>query len=147
MSVTIRPYQKRGRTGWEVDIRIELPDGTEHRLRRRSRVSSKSGSQRWGEHREWIWYEELKTRKANPAAKKEVPTLEQFAPRFVDEHPRAEGHKPSGIAAQPEEDDGVSRLRSVRAVADCGTGRGVEAYVMVVLGGDAGLRPRRDRRN
>ena len=33
MSVTIRKY-KRG--GWEVDIRVTLPDDTEHRQRRRA---------------------------------------------------------------------------------------------------------------
>jgi integrase len=34
-----------------------------------------------------------------PQTKKEVPTLEQFAPRFIDGHARANRHKPSGIAA------------------------------------------------
>jgi hypothetical protein len=34
-----------------------------------------------------------------PKAKKEVPTLETFAPRFVDGHARANRHKPSGINA------------------------------------------------
>ena len=56
MSVTVRPYR---RGGWEVDIRVELPDHTEHRQRRRSRVSSKSAAQRWGEAREREWYERL----------------------------------------------------------------------------------------
>jgi integrase len=97
MSVTVRPYRKRGRTGWEVDIRIELPDGTEHRRRLRSPLSSKSASQHWGEERDRIWYEELKSRKANPRQEKEVPTLKEFAPRFVDGHARANRHKPSGI--------------------------------------------------
>ena len=31
------------------------------------------------------------------APKKEVPTLTEFAPRFVDGHTRANRHKPSGI--------------------------------------------------
>ena len=34
MSVTIRPYQ--GGPEWEVDIRIELPDGTMKRERRKA---------------------------------------------------------------------------------------------------------------
>ena len=34
-----------------------------------------------------------------PRAKKEAPTLETFAPRFVDGHARANRHKPSGIAS------------------------------------------------
>ncbi len=33
-----------------------------------------------------------------PTTSKEVPTLEAFAPRFVDGHARANRHKPSGIA-------------------------------------------------
>ena len=32
-------------------------------------------------------------------ANREVPTLEAFAPRFVDGHARANRHKPSGIAS------------------------------------------------
>src|SRR5881392_4065752 len=34
-----------------------------------------------------------------PLPEKEVPTLETFAPRFVDGHARANRQKPSGIAA------------------------------------------------
>ena len=34
-----------------------------------------------------------------PAANREVPTLEAFAPTFVDGHARANRHKPSGIAS------------------------------------------------
>jgi Phage integrase, N-terminal SAM-like domain len=34
-----------------------------------------------------------------PKAKKEVPTFEEFAPRFIDGHARANRQKPSGIAA------------------------------------------------
>jgi integrase len=97
MSVTVRPYRKRGRTGWEVDIRVELADGTDHRRRRRSPLSSKAASQRWGEDRERVWYQELQARKSNPSLQKEVPTLKEFAPRFVDGHARANRHKPSGI--------------------------------------------------
>jgi integrase len=38
---------------------------------------------------------------ARPAkAKKEVPTLKEFAPQFVDGHARANRHTPSGIAAK-----------------------------------------------
>jgi integrase len=35
-----------------------------------------------------------------PQVKKEVPTLKQFAPRFIDGHARANRQKPSGIAAK-----------------------------------------------
>ena len=35
-----------------------------------------------------------------PRQKKEVPTLKEFAPRFLDGHARANRQKPSGIAAK-----------------------------------------------
>jgi integrase len=83
-----------------VDIRVELPDHTEHRQRRRAPLSSKSAAQRWGETREREWYVQLTSPQAVNAAVKEVPTLAEFAPRFLDGHARANRHKPSGIAAQ-----------------------------------------------
>ena len=45
-----------------------------------------------------MWYHEL----THPERQKpkEVPTLEQFAPRFLDGHARANRQKPSGIAAK-----------------------------------------------
>jgi integrase len=39
-------------------------------------------------------------RHGRPQAKKEVPTLEEFSPRFLDGHARANRQKPSGIAAK-----------------------------------------------
>jgi len=44
MSVTLRPYR---RGGWEVDITIRLPDGTQYRERKRASRFSKSAAQRW----------------------------------------------------------------------------------------------------
>src|SRR5215217_4680414 len=97
MSVTVRPYR---RGGWEVDIRVELPDHTEHRQRRKAPVSSKSAAQRWGESREREWYSQLANPEPAKALAKEVPTLAEFAPRFLDGHARANRQKPSGIAAK-----------------------------------------------
>jgi integrase len=104
MSVTVRKYR---RGGWEVDIRITLPDDSEHRRRRRAPVASKSAAQRWGEERERAWYGELTHPQPEPvierekeAATTEVPTLREFAPRFVDGYARANRQKPSGIAAK-----------------------------------------------
>ena len=74
-----------------------LPDGTERRRRRKSPFSSKSVSQRWGEDCERLWYDKLKTPRQESEVKREVPTLAEFAPRFVDGHARANRHKPSGI--------------------------------------------------
>jgi integrase len=75
-----------------VDVIVRLADGKRHRERRRLMIS-KSAAQRWGQDRERHL---LQHGPAQP--KKEVPTLEQFAPRFVDGHARANRHKPSGIA-------------------------------------------------
>src|SRR6185295_17622899 len=91
MSVTLRPY--RG-GGWEVDITVPLPDGSQYRERKRASRFSKSAAQRWAQDRERYLLQH-----GPPAAKREVPTLEAFAPRFVDGHARANRHKPSGIAA------------------------------------------------
>src|SRR6476620_3071555 len=44
------------------------------------------------------------------------------------------------VGAQSQEDDGVSRLRSVRATLTVARKRGTDAYLMVLAGGDAGLR-------
>ena len=56
---------------------------------------SKSAAQRWGEDRERHLLQH-----GLPQPKKEVPTFEQFAPKFVDGHARANRQKPSGIAAK-----------------------------------------------
>lgn len=95
MSVTVRPYR---RGGWEVDLRVILPNGSVHRQRRKAPVSGKSAAERWGEDRERDWYKQLIEPKAE--AKKEVPTLNTFWPRFMDGHARANRQKPSGIAAK-----------------------------------------------
>src|SRR3954453_16271920 len=91
MSVTLRPY--RG-GGWEVDITVRLSDGWQHRERKVASRFSKSAAQRWAQDRERYLLQH-----GPPAAKKEVPTFEAFAPRFVDGHARANRHKPSGITA------------------------------------------------
>src|SRR5215204_5941607 len=92
MSVTVRPYRKGG---WEVDVIFRQPNGMRHRERSKAPVSSKSAAQRWGQERErHLLIHGL------PIPKKEVPTLKEFAPRFVDGHARANRQKPSGIAAK-----------------------------------------------
>ena len=97
MSVKVRKY-KRG--GWEVDIRIELADGKESRERRKSPVSSKSGSQRWGEDRERELFAELSKPPEQRPERKEVPTLEEFAPKFLENYARANRQKPSTVASK-----------------------------------------------
>jgi len=91
MSVTVKAYAK----GWQVDVLLRLPDGSKYRERRRLRITSKSAALRWGQDRE---RHVLQRGPAQP--KKEVPTLEEFALRFLDGHARANRQKPSGIAAK-----------------------------------------------
>ncbi len=92
MSVTARRVHSGS---WEVDLHVVLPNGRRHRVRRRVLVSSKSAALGWGRaHERKLLVEGIPTRK------KEVPTFETFAPRFVDGHARANRHKPSGIAAK-----------------------------------------------
>ena len=91
MSITLRPYRSGG---WEADITIRLPDGSQYRERKRAARFSKSSAQRWAQDRERYLLHH-----GPPAANREVATLEAFAPRFVDGHARANRHKPSGIAS------------------------------------------------
>ena len=96
MSVKVRPYRKGT---WEVDIRIEHANGQAERQRRVAPVSSKADAARWGKARE----RELLLR--GPRSKKdkkreEVPTLAEFAPRFMQGYAVANRLKPSGIASK-----------------------------------------------
>jgi hypothetical protein len=94
MSVSVRPYRNGG---WEVDIRWRDASGDLCRERRRVTVASQSAAQRAGEVRE----RELLIR-GPQQSKKEVPTLEQFAPRFIEGHAKANRHQPEGIAQKEQ---------------------------------------------
>jgi integrase len=99
MSVKVREYKKRGKSGWEVDIMFKWPDGELYRERVKAPVGSKSGAKSWGEQRQ----AELlaRGRKAvDVEQKKEVPTLKEFAPRFIDGDARANRQKPSTITSK-----------------------------------------------
>jgi integrase len=92
MSVRVRNV---GNGRWQVDVIYRRPDGRRARDRRRVRVSSKSAAHRWGEARE----RHLLFYGPTPSSdEKEVPTLAQFAPRFLDGYARANRQKPSGVA-------------------------------------------------
>ena len=90
--VKVRPYR---RGGWEVDIRVRLPDGKVHRERTRSSASSRSVALRYGEARA----RELLLQGV-PKRREEVPTFSEFWPRFMDGYVRANRLKPSGVAAK-----------------------------------------------
>ena len=84
MSVTIRPYR---RGGWEVDIRVVTPDGMRKaRERKRAPLSSRTAGLRWAEGRERILFQLLVNPALDASATKEVPTVETFAPRFIEGH-------------------------------------------------------------
>lgn len=91
MTVKIRPYRNGG---YEVDIMIRLANGKTHRERRKSPYSSKSASLRWGRERERHLLVHGPT---STASKKEVPTLAEFAPRYIEGYAKANGLKPSTI--------------------------------------------------
>ena len=110
MSVTIRPYR---RGGWEVDIHVVSPDGTRAlRERRRAPVSSRTAAGRWAESRERMLFDRLMKPPQDHVPPKEVPTVREFAPRFLDGHARANRQKPSGIAAK----DMILRVHLVPAL-------------------------------
>jgi len=94
MSVKIRRYR---RGGWEVDIHVVTPDGKRSlRERRRARMSARSAVVRWAEGRERVLFERLVNPALDRTSKKEVPTLQTSAPRFIDCHAKANRLNPSG---------------------------------------------------
>lgn len=97
MSVTIRPYVNGG---WEVDIRVLLPDGTLIRERKKASAASKTAAQRWAEARERVLLVEGKPKPVDKEVQPKVPTLTEFAPRFLERYAKANRLKPSGIAAK-----------------------------------------------
>jgi integrase len=97
MSVTIRPYANGG---WEVDIRVELPDGTDIRERKKAPSLSKTTAQRWAEARERVLLVQGKPKPIREEEVLEKPTLREFAPRFIDGYAKANRLKPSGVAGK-----------------------------------------------
>ncbi len=102
MTVKIRKWKKGKQVGFEVDIRFEYPDGTLLRQRVKAPVDSKSAARRWGEakERDLLLKPSPRALLEQQAQRKEAPTLEDFAPRFINEHARANRHKASGIATK-----------------------------------------------
>jgi len=99
MTVKIRPYRKGG---FEVDIMIRLPNGQPYRERRKSPFTAKAASLRWANERERYLLIHGPTPRGDQTAdnqeeekKPEVPTLAEFAPRYIEGHVIANGLKPS----------------------------------------------------
>ena len=85
MSVTVRPYVNGG---WEVDIRIQLPDGSVIRERKKAAASSKQAAQKWAESRERVLLVHGKPKPAKEDVQK-IATLKEFALRFLDGYAKA----------------------------------------------------------
>ncbi len=100
MTVKVRPY-KRG--GWEVDIMLTFPGRHPIRERRKAPVGSRLAAKRWGEERERQLI--LHYTSTDPdddssrpdISKKEVPTVAQFLPRYMEGHCKANRHRPATI--------------------------------------------------
>ncbi|MCA9648815.1 MAG: site-specific integrase [Myxococcales bacterium] len=100
MTVKVRPY-KRG--GWEVDIMLTIPGRPRIRERRKAPVGTKSAAKRWGEERERQLIQHYTN--ASPTGDddrpdlviKEVPTLAQFFPRYMEGYCKANRLRPSTI--------------------------------------------------
>jgi integrase len=86
------PACRRTVSGFEADITIVFPDGTRYRERKKVPVSGRSNALRWARDREAVLL-----RDGRPQARKDVPTLEQFGPTFIEQHCTANRHKASGI--------------------------------------------------
>lgn len=96
--VRVKEWKKNGKAGWEVDIRVTLPDGTRLRERVKSPVSSPSGSRRWAQQREALLLAQG-GRKGEEGCQP-VPTLGEFWPRFMEGYARANKEKPNQIATR-----------------------------------------------
>jgi integrase len=98
MTVRVRMRADRGERHLQVDIRFRWPDGTEYRERTKAPVTGKSAAKRWGEERE---AELLRRGKPiAPTPEKSVPTLAEFAPRFVRDYAVADGHGEGGVESK-----------------------------------------------
>lgn len=79
----------------QVDIVFEHPDGRVQRIRKVSPVQTKRGAEEYER--------QLRAQLLNPTPRpqhKEVPTLEAFAPRFIEGYAQANRQKASGVQSK-----------------------------------------------
>jgi hypothetical protein len=99
MTVKVRQWKRGKRVGFEVDIRFTYPDGTPFRRRIKAPVESKSAAKRWGEAKE----RELLMRPSpifleqQEEKRKEVPTLKEFKPKYMENYSKANREKASSL--------------------------------------------------
>src|SRR5262245_60915550 len=96
MSLKVRPFRKGG---WEVDILLRLPDGRKIRERKKFPGTAKSAAQRWGEDRISVLLRQP-TPERKEAEQKEIPTLEEFAPRWIQGYAKANRQKHASIVGK-----------------------------------------------
>jgi integrase len=82
--------------GWEVDLALRLPEGTQIRERVKAPVTGRSAALRWAQDREG---QILAQKGRKPKEAKQVPTLAEFKPRFVEGYVKANRLKPSTAEA------------------------------------------------
>jgi len=99
MTVKIRQWSKSKQVGFEVDIRFTHPDGTPFRQRIKAPVESKSAARRWGEarERELLLGPSPALLKQQEEQRKEVPTLEKFKTRYIEDYAKANREKASSV--------------------------------------------------
>ncbi len=109
MTVRVTQWRKNGKQGWEVDILFRWPDGTRYRERKKAPVTSESGARRWGQQREAHLMSAGKDAVEKSLAPQppppkpgssSVPTVSDFAPRFIRGYAKAGQQKQSGIDAK-----------------------------------------------
>jgi integrase len=76
----VKVRRRKGRSGFQVDIRGMLPDGTRYRERVKPPVTTASAALRWGQQREAAILQEGGR---TPEPPKETPTLADFEERFM----------------------------------------------------------------
>jgi integrase len=102
MTIKVREWKRGQRVGFEVDIRFTHPDGTPFRRRIKAPVESKSAAKRWGEarERELLMQPSPVFLAQQEEKKKEVPTLSEFKPRYMENHAKANREKASSLHAK-----------------------------------------------
>lgn len=109
IKVRQRTYKETGRVTWQADIHVKLLDG--RIIRERCKVptaNSRTAAERWAKEREaWLIRHgheqsdpapEVKVQKGDiDDAKKPIPTLAEFAPRWYAEHGEANRHRPATL--------------------------------------------------
>jgi hypothetical protein len=86
MTIKIRQWTKGNRVGFEVDIRFTYPDGSPFRQRLKAPVESRLAAKCWAEAREaeLLKAPSPKQRAQEQQEKKELPTLCDFGPRYIE---------------------------------------------------------------